>query len=148
MNSYKKILSILGILVISGLFLTACESISQFHLGPKLGIKIPIEEELPLEEGAPSSDSKKTSKTTQTEETGTVMFSQLDNKEELQANAQVMQNKSYIGSGKFTTRQAKKESPQSGDDGKYSINFDAADIGEISKIILSDMLNENYILSP
>ncbi|MCK5665883.1 MAG: hypothetical protein KAI17_20485, partial [Thiotrichaceae bacterium] len=44
--------------------------------------------------------------------------------------------------------QAKKESPQPGDDGKYSINFDAADIGEISKIILSDMLNDNYILNP
>ena len=147
MNYYQKINRIYCILMISSIFLTACESLSQIHLGPKLGIKIPIEEK-PLEEVAPSPDSDKAGKTIETGEPGTVLFSQLDNSEEIEANAQVMLNKSYIGSGQFTAKQTKKAVTQSGTDGKYSINFDAADIGEISKIILSDMLNENYILSP
>jgi general secretion pathway protein D len=32
--------------------------------------------------------------------------------------------------------------------GTYSLNFDEADLGEVSKVILSDILGQNYILSP
>ncbi len=149
MTSYNKYISILSMLALSSIFLTACESISQFHLGPKLGIKIPIEEKPLTDDKAEPSGTDESGKTIEIDEPDAVMFSQLDNSEELQTNAQVMADKTYLGSGKFTTKQqANKAITQSGAEGKYSINFDAADIGEISKIILSDMLQENYILSP
>ena len=45
MNLYRKRVSFLSLLVISSLSLTACESLSKIHLGPKLGIKIPIKED-------------------------------------------------------------------------------------------------------
>lgn len=32
--------------------------------------------------------------------------------------------------------------------GKYTLNFDDADLGEVAKVILGDILKENYILSP
>ncbi|MGR8952885.1 MAG: type II secretion system secretin GspD, partial [Gammaproteobacteria bacterium] len=32
--------------------------------------------------------------------------------------------------------------------GTYSLNFDEADLGEVSKVILSDILGKNYVLSP
>ena len=148
MNSYQKTISILSMLVISGVFLTACESVSQIHLGPKLGIKIPIPEDLPLEEGPPAPVSSENNNVGDKGEDTSVMFSQLDNSDSANFDVQERPSKSYIGSGRFTARQTKKPVTQSEVDGTYSINFDAADIGEISKIILSDMLNENYILNP
>lgn len=146
MNFYSKRNSFLtlSLIVICSLSLTACESISNIHLGPKLGIKIPIEEKV-LEKEASSTSNKDAGEAEKPEES---KFAQLDNSEELEANAQVMQSKSYIGTGRFMANGDKKPITQSQVDGKYSINFDAADIGEISKIILSDMLHENYILSP
>lgn len=32
--------------------------------------------------------------------------------------------------------------------GTYSLNFDEADLGEVAKVILSDILEQNYVLSP
>ncbi len=32
--------------------------------------------------------------------------------------------------------------------GAYSLNFDEADLGEVAKVILSDILGQNYVLSP
>ncbi|WP_394752050.1 type II secretion system secretin GspD [Crenothrix sp.] len=32
--------------------------------------------------------------------------------------------------------------------GTYSLNFDEADLGEVAKVILSDILGQNYVLSP
>ncbi|MEI6145307.1 MAG: type II secretion system secretin GspD [Methylococcales bacterium] len=32
--------------------------------------------------------------------------------------------------------------------GTYSLNFDDADIGEVAKVVLSDILGQNYVLSP
>ncbi|MDD2739490.1 MAG: type II secretion system secretin GspD [Methylomonas lenta] len=36
----------------------------------------------------------------------------------------------------------------SGGKGEYSLNFDDADLGEVAKVILSDILGKNYTLSP
>ncbi len=33
-------------------------------------------------------------------------------------------------------------------EGSYSLNFDEADLGEVAKVILSDILGQNYVLSP
>ncbi len=34
------------------------------------------------------------------------------------------------------------------DKGTYSLNFDDADLGEVAKVVLSDILGQNYVLSP
>lgn len=39
-------------------------------------------------------------------------------------------------------------SKQSSGKGEYSLNFDDADLGEVAKVILSDILGKNYTLSP
>jgi general secretion pathway protein D len=77
-----------------------------------------------------------------------VAFAQLDNSEEVKADAQTITKKTFIGSGRFIKQSAKKPAIQAAGKGKYSINFDAADLSEVCKIILSDMLQENYMLSP
>lgn len=155
MNSYRKRVSFLSLLVISTLSLTACESLSKFHLGPKLGIKIPIKKGIEMEdtskgdtgkddpqgvEGSTSTDPKEIS--------DNVIFTQLDNDENIKTEIKGMENEEFIGSGEFMAKATKPSVSKSTVDGKYSINFDAADIGEVSKIILSDMLEENYILNP
>ncbi len=151
MNSCRKRISFLGLLVIISLSLTACESLSKFHLGPKLGIKIPIKEEgVELEDPDKNKnqDAETSTQTDQEEPSDAVIFSQLDNNEDIKTEIKSMQNEEYIGSGKFIVKSLNPAITQSKADGKYSINFDAADIGEVSKIILSDMLDENYILNP
>lgn len=141
MNFYRKSRSLLGLLVLSSVFLTACESLSKIHLGPKLGIKIPIDEKHLKNSDLPVD-------LEQTGESKPVMFSQLDNSSDVKTEIQAMSSDAYIGTGRFTASGTKKAITQSRINGKYSINFDAADIGEISKIILSDMLHQNYVLSP
>ncbi|MDZ4154214.1 type II secretion system secretin GspD, partial [Methylicorpusculum sp.] len=38
--------------------------------------------------------------------------------------------------------------PSEGGPGTYSLNFDEADLGEVAKVIISDILGQNYVLSP
>ncbi|MGH8553375.1 MAG: secretin N-terminal domain-containing protein, partial [Methylococcales bacterium] len=53
------------------------------------------------------------------------------------------------GTGSFVKGQAgRRESGLSGNSGKYTLNFDDADLGEVAKVILSDTLGENYVLAP
>ncbi|TXL14877.1 type II secretion system protein GspD [Methylococcaceae bacterium HT3] len=150
MNSYRKRIILLSIVVISSLTLTACESLNKIHLGPKLGIKIPIEEGIELDDTSKDkvSQTEESTLTTETEADDAVVFSQLDNEEDIKAEVAGVRNEEFIGSGEFMAKNPKHGIVQSKTDGKYSINFDAADIGEVSKIILSDMLQENYLLSP
>jgi general secretion pathway protein D len=41
---------------------------------------------------------------------------------------------------------SKRTSPSA--KGSYSLNFDEADLGEVAKVVLSDILGESYVLSP
>ena len=151
MNSYSKRIIFLSLILISSITLTACESLSKIHLGPKLGIKIPIKEDGLLLEKPSTDETQESEDTTLTEEQETtekVVFSQLDNSDDLKADISVMESQDFIGTGQFMAKTPKLAITQSAVDGKYSINFDAADIGEVTKIILSDMLQENYLLSP
>ncbi|HIG64477.1 MAG TPA: type II secretion system protein GspD [Methyloprofundus sp.] len=157
MNLYRKRVSFLSLLVISSLSLTACESLSKIHLGPKLGIKIPIKEDrMELEdtskEGTEQGNAaQKPADVTVTgykEPSDQGVFLQLDNDENIKTEIKAMQSEEFVGTGEFMAKTSRPGITKSTVDGKYSINFDAADIGEVSKIILSDMLEENYILSP
>lgn len=137
MNSFRQNIRLLSLLILCSVFLTACES---FHIGPKLGIKIPIEER--------EIDADNAFFEQQADEGGSQMFSQLNNDEKINADESILENKVYLGDGKFTLSRSKKAKSQIRGDGKYSMNFDAADLGEVSKIILSDMLQENYVINP
>ncbi len=138
MNFSRKHIGFTGLVIISGFLLTSCESYN-YHLGPNVGIRIPIEE-MTKEQIGSESDKTKTE--------DRLMFSQLDNSDDIKTDIKTTKSKEYIGSGKFFSKKSKKILPKNHADGKYSMNFDAADISEVIKIILSDMLHENYVLSP
>ncbi|MCK5828727.1 MAG: type II secretion system secretin GspD [Methylococcales bacterium] len=136
MKYYKNHTNLLGLIVVSSISLTACDYL---HIGPKLGIKIPIEERK-------NEDYSKQDKEIGDQEVS--KFAQLDNKEDLDAAKKSLENQNFVGKGKFVSQQKGKRSSALAGEGKYSLNFDAADLGEVSKIILTDMLQENYLMSP
>jgi general secretion pathway protein D len=141
MNFPLKRINFLSLLVISSVSLTACETLDKIHLGPKLGIKIPIEEKT-------DQDPSKSLGSEDSPAVKGVIFTQLDNSENVKTDAHKTTKATFVGSGNFIGQAPKKPVTQPEGEGKYSINFDAADLGEVCKIILSDMLKENYMLSP
>jgi len=55
----------------------------------------------------------------------------------------------YPGTDRFISGATSKHSrTRSGGEGSYSLNFDEADLGEVAKVILGDILGKNYVLSP
>ena len=55
----------------------------------------------------------------------------------------------YTGTGRFVRPGVRPGGPaRAPRHGKYTLNFDDADLGEVAKVILSDTLNVNYVLSP
>lgn len=50
--------------------------------------------------------------------------------------------------GSIATKTAPLAGEKSAGKGEYSLNFDDADLGEVAKVILSDILGKNYTLSP
>lgn len=46
------------------------------------------------------------------------------------------------------TEQATQNTVNKKGKGEFSLNFDDADLGEVAKVILSDILGQNYVLSP
>ncbi len=79
-----------------------------------------------------------------------VLFEQLQNKNP-SADSLASKIELYPATSRFSARrsggsgqsQAKAAGP-----GTFSLNFDEADLGEVSKVILSDILGLNYVLSP
>jgi len=142
MNPSSNRINLISLLVISSLSLTACETLDKIHLGPKLGIKIPIEEKVALDASEALNGEQQDSTAKE------VIFSQLDNNDKISIDTPNNVSETFIGNGQFIGKGIKKSAIQADEEGKYSINFDAADIGEVCKIILSDMLTENYMLSP
>lgn len=135
MKSYKNNSTLLGLIAVSSLSLTACES---FHLGPKLGMKIPIEKRAAEDYIKPENE----------EQTKDSKFAQLGNEEDEESSKQSLKKKIFEGTGEFSSEKKEPASSNFGEGGKYSLNFDGADLGEVAKIILTDMLQENYVMSP
>ena len=136
-SNNNKYSSLLGLIVASSFTLTAC---SELGFGPKLGIKIPLGERS-------DKDYINTEKGDRDEE---IKFGQLDN-EVPKSDKKKNKKQSFIGNGRFVSQKGSKVSSDQkkpAGEGKYSLNFDAADLGEVAKIILSDMLKEGYVLSP
>ncbi len=107
------------------LSLNGCELI-----GPELHEKIPLEE-VSLEEEKPD-----------------VVYQELSNINDISALAESTKKQIFPGSGQFTRNTGGRRPATQKSQGEYSLNFDDADLGEVSKVILTDILNENYVLSP
>jgi len=122
MTNIKKITTA-SCWVVVGLTLSSCEL-----LGPKQAAKLPL--------------------TPVKKEQADVVIEQLQNKapsaEKTQAKPEL-----FPGTNRFvpdTTTQHRKT--KGSGEGAYSLNFDDADLGEVAKVILSDILGQNYVLSP
>ncbi len=138
MKSYKKLTSLFGLIIVSSILLTACEPLTS-KLGPRLGMKIPIEARSDKDYVKPENDGEKEEEP---------KFSQLDNSENSKTEKTEIKAQKFIGNGRFISQPKDVVSSKLGKGGKYSLNFDAADLGEVTKIILTDMLQENYVMSP
>ena len=55
----------------------------------------------------------------------------------------------YPGTNRYIANSSSKtKKPNPSGKGSYSLNFDEADLGEVAKVVLSDILGESYVLSP
>ena len=73
------------------------------------------------------------------------VFHQLQNKPPVTETTSEL----YPGTDRFVSgapQQNRRTTPTGA--GSYSLNFDDADLGEVAKVILSDILGQNYVLSP
>lgn len=106
------------------LLLTSCELI-----GPQIHSKLPLPPVKPA-----------------IEDTTTPLVSQTDDVDKKTTQVEIINDdfteslpKTYVKNGKNITTDSK---------GEYSLNFDDADLGEVAKVILSDILGRNYTISP
>jgi len=122
MNSFKKITTA-SCFVIAGLTLGSCEM-----LAPKPVAKLPL---TPVTKGQPD-----------------VVFKDLQNKTPVPEIVKP-ESELFPGTDRFVSgaeQQNRRTKPTGA--GSYSLNFDDADLGEVAKVILSDILGQNYVLSP
>ncbi len=126
-NSYKTIK--VAFLIILGFLLSSCEL-----LGPKKAVKVPL---TPLiKERADGTDDY------------AAAYKELQNKAPI-SDALKSKVELYPSRDRFTPRtETHRRTPKAGAPGTYSLNFDDADLGEVAKVILSDILGQNYVLSP
>jgi len=124
MNNSKKNASYILLLSLS---ISGCEL-----LGPKLNDKLPLESVEQLSK-VDSSDE--------------VLYQELSNQRPGSAGEEAAKTEIYPGTGQFISQKSGKGKKSSGK-GAYSLNFDEADLAEVVKVILSDILAENYVLSP
>jgi len=120
-NRKQKIPYIIAISIAA----SGCESI-----GPEVHAKLPLD---PV---------------TQEQEKTEVVYQELSNENYDETYAENSKVQLYPGTGQFISQRATTKSPKSSGKGEYSLNFDEADLGEVAKVILGDILGENYVLSP
>ncbi len=123
-NNFNKIATASYILV--SLALSSCEL-----LNPPLAAKLPLP---PVRQD------------NQDEQAATV-FKDLQNKKP--AADSKAKSEFYPGTDRFVS-DASSQHPKTkaSGEGSYSLNFDEADLGEVAKVILGDILGQNYVLSP
>ncbi len=101
-------------------------------LGPELHKKLPLE---PVTQEDLSNKPDK-------------VFPELSNNGAGDSNAQDMKIEIFPGTGQSINQMPRAKKSKPAGKGEYSLNFDEADLGEVAKVILSDILGENYILGP
>ncbi len=119
MTKVKKITTACCLVVV-GLTLSSCEL-----LGPKLAAKLPL---TPVK----------------AEQADVLVKPQYKAPEKPKAKPEL-----FPGTNRFVPETAPQHRKTQGSgEGSYSLNFDEADLGEVAKVILSDILGQNYVLSP
>jgi general secretion pathway protein D len=126
MNNFSNLIKAVYLIAL-GLMLTSCEL-----LGPKRAAKIPLTP-IAREQADKPDDS--------------IAFQELQNKE---PTNDALQSKieMYPARDRLTPKTETHRRTKAGGPGTYSLNFDDADLGEVAKVILSDILGQNYVLSP
>ena len=122
MSNYKKIATA-SCFVVVGLSLGSCEL-----LGPKPVAKLPL---IPVIKEQPD-----------------VVFKDLQNKPPVTETRNQRVNCFPGQTVLYPVPRRKTEELAHQVTGSYSLNFDDADLGEVAKVILSDILGQNYVLSP
>jgi len=102
-------------------------------LGPELHQKLPLE---------PTVLDKETEQQTD------IVYQELSNENLNASNTEKSKAELYPGTGQFISQRSIGNKAKPSGKGEYSLNFDEADLGEVAKVILSDILGENYLLSP
>ena len=121
MTKVKKITTA-GYLVVAGLSLSGCEL-----LGPQQAAKLPL---TPLKNELTDVLQKPQDKA--------VLGEKIRAKSEI-----------FPGTNQFVPDSpTQHRKTKSAGEGAYSLNFDEADLGEVAKVVLSDILGQNYVLSP
>ena len=109
--------------MVVGLTLSSCEL-----LGPKQAAKLPL---TPIKKDQPD-----------------VVIKELENKAPAIGATQA-KPELFPGTNRFVTETTvPHRKAKSTGEGAYSLNFDEADLGEVAKVMLSDILGQNYVLSP
>lgn len=126
MNNFSNLIKASCLIVLT-ITLTSCEL-----LPPKRGAKTPL---TPVLKEQPENLEN------------SVAFQELQNKtpgnEALKSKIEF-----YPAKDRFAPRTETHRRTKTGGPGTYSLNFDDADLGEVAKVILSDILGQNYVLSP
>ncbi len=126
MNNLKT-MKTASCLVAAGLMLSSCEL-----LGPKQSVKLPLYP-VPKEQESDKSE---------------VLFEELQNKPPVADSAQ-SKVELYPGTDRpVATPRVRSEQKAKSTGAELSVNFDEADLGEVAKVILGDILGYNYVLSP
>ncbi len=115
------------LIVLAGL-LSACE-----HLGPEGFKKIPLDQDISLARSKASAEQKD--------------FPQVANpsKEEREG---IEKAQLYPGDGDFIGSVATPSGGGQSAAGKYTLNFEEAELGEVVKVIINDTLNASYVINP
>ncbi len=102
-------------------------------MGPPLHEKMPLN---PVRSGEVAEQQK-------------IIYQELSNTATTEGEGDDSKIELYPGNDQYILQKSAGRLQQKGrGKGEYSLNFDDADLGEVAKVILSDILNENYLLSP
>lgn len=126
MRTYKKLATAIGFVLV-GLSLSSCELIS-----PKRSGKLPL---FPVSKEPVGAQPD-------------VLYKNLQNKPAV-SDTHKPKSELFPGNNRFVSGEApqnRRLGTKGG--GSYSLNFDDADLGEVAKVILGDILKQNYVLSP
>jgi len=126
MSNVKKVATV-SYLMAMGLTLSSCEL-----LGPKQAAKLPLVPVTQIAEKPQNPD----------------VFKDLQNKVPV-TDANKSKGELYPGTDQFVPNKPEQHRKTTAvGERTFSLNFDEADLGEVAKVILSDILGQNYVLSP